>query len=160
MIIFKDFLEMFIHHLATISLMVLSWTCHLHRYLCTSHEIANDGKYSELDPWFSSFMTLQTIGWSSLSLVGTPSIRNFVTPALSCSPWPGSTPDWRTTQLSSSSPPVLRLDRSYRCSLLTMFLIFSSLSSWSFTSSGATSYSRLLTRYWVLLHYQFTVSSL
>ena len=24
---------MFIHHLATISLMVLSWTCHLHRYL-------------------------------------------------------------------------------------------------------------------------------
>ena len=27
----QDFLEMFVHHLATISLLVLSWTCHLHR---------------------------------------------------------------------------------------------------------------------------------
>jgi len=27
----KDFWEMFVHHVATIALMVLSWTCHLHR---------------------------------------------------------------------------------------------------------------------------------
>ena len=27
----QDFLEMFLHHIVTISLMVLSWTCHLHR---------------------------------------------------------------------------------------------------------------------------------
>ena len=28
---FQDFWEMFVHHVATIALMVLSWTCHLHR---------------------------------------------------------------------------------------------------------------------------------
>lgn len=27
----KDFVEMFVHHLATIFLLVLSWTCHVHR---------------------------------------------------------------------------------------------------------------------------------
>jgi hypothetical protein len=29
----QDFWEMFVHHVATIALMVLSWTCHLHRWL-------------------------------------------------------------------------------------------------------------------------------
>jgi len=66
----KDFMEMFVHHIATISLMVFSWTCHFHRigslvmYLhdFSDHwlEMAKLARYTNYkkmcDFWFLMFM--------------------------------------------------------------------------------------------------------
>ena len=50
---FKDFWEMFVHHVATIALMVLSWTCHLHR--CPKFEISIFSR--RVVPWTTSNIT-------------------------------------------------------------------------------------------------------
>jgi len=85
----KDFLEMFIHHLATISLMVLSWTCHLHRigsvvlllHDFADHwlELAKLGRYTKYQKLCDTCFVMFSLTWVYTRLAYFPTIVIFST---------------------------------------------------------------------------------